>query len=99
MQTRDAVRMTATVSGWVQGVGFRWSTMAYAQTLSLVGVAENQVNGDVLVVAEGPEPECRKLLEWLRGNGPRSIRRPGRVEDVSARFGPAHGDFRRFTCR
>ena len=44
MDVSDAqapVRLTATVQGYVQGVGFRWSTMALAQSLKLVGVAEN----------------------------------------------------------
>jgi acylphosphatase len=93
------VRLTARVEGYVQGVGFRWSTMALAQTMKLVGVAENLPNGDVLVIAEGPEASCQKMLDWLTGTGPRSVRRPGRVEFVDARWGPAQGGFRSFTCR
>lgn len=93
------VRLTATVQGYVQGVGFRWSTMSVAQSLKLVGVAENQPNGDVLVIAEGPRAECQKVLDWLTGTGTRIVRRPGRVEFVDARWGPAQGGFRSFTCR
>lgn len=93
------VRLTATVQGFVQGVGFRWSTMSLAQTLRLVGVAENLPNGDVLVVAEGPRDQCQKVLDWLHGSGPRTVRRPGRVEFVDARWGPAQGGFRSFTVR
>jgi acylphosphatase len=93
------VRLTVTVQGWVQGVGFRWSTMALAQSLKLVGVAENLPNGDVLVIAEGPRAECQKVLDWLQGQGSRTVRRPGRVEFVDARWGPAQGGFRSFSCR
>jgi acylphosphatase len=93
------VRLTARVQGYVQGVGFRWSTMALAQTMKLVGVAENLPNGDVLVIAEGPEHSCQTVLDWLQGKGPRTVRRPGRVEFVDARWGPAEGGFRSFTCR
>jgi acylphosphatase len=93
------VRLTATVQGYVQGVGFRWSTMAVAQSARLVGVAENLPNGDVLVIAEGPQVDCQKVLDWLTGTGPRGVRRPGRVEFVDAHWGPAHGGFRSFTCR
>ena len=93
------VRLTARVQGYVQGVGFRWSTMAFAQTMKLVGVAENLPNGDVLVIAEGPQASCQKVLDWLTGNGPRTVRRPGRVEFVDAHWGPAQGGFRSFTCR
>ncbi len=102
MDSSDAqapVRLTATVQGYVQGVGFRWSTMALAKTLELVGVAENQPNGDVLVIAEGAAESCQKVLDWLNGTGPRTVRRPGRVEFVDASWGPARGGFRSFTCR
>lgn len=95
----DRVRLTALVQGWVQGVGFRWSTMAYAQTMTLVGVAENLPSGDVLVIAEGPQADCQKVLDWLQGRGSRVVRRPGRVDFVDARWGPAEGGFRSFTCR
>lgn len=93
------VRLTATVSGWVQGVSFRWSTMTYAETMGLVGVAQNLPDGDVLVIVEGPRADCQKVLEWLRGGGSQVVRRPGRVDSVEARWGPAQGGFRAFTCR
>lgn len=94
------VRLTATVHGYVQGVGFRWSTMAMAQHADLVGYAENLMNGDVEVVAEGQERDCRKLLDWLQGSsGPRTVRRPGRVDAVVPRWGQATGEFRRFSAR
>lgn len=95
----ESVRLTATVSGWVQGVGFRWSTMAQADRMRLVGCAENLPDGDVLVIAEGPRERCQELLDWLQGKGPRAHRRPGRVESVVARWGPAHGGYRRFSTR
>jgi acylphosphatase len=97
--SESPVRLTATVQGYVQGVGFRWSTMSMARSLNLVGVAENLPNGDVLVIAEGPGDACLKVLDWLNGSGPRVVRRPGRVEFVDARWGPAQGGFRSFTCR
>lgn len=92
----DDVRLTARVSGWVQGVGFRWYTMTMAQEFGLVGSARNLSNGDVEVIAEGPSVECLKLLTWLKGGGPRSVRLPGRVDSVSADWGPARGGLRRF---
>jgi acylphosphatase len=95
----EPVRLTAQVSGSVQGVGFRWSTMALARTLDLRGFAENLVDGDVLVVAEGPRSACQQLVDWLQGAGPRVVRRPGRVDRVDARWGAAEGGFRSFTTR
>jgi acylphosphatase len=93
------VRLTAVVSGYVQGVGFRFSTMALAKTMNLPGFAENLLSGDVLVVVEGPQDDCQQVLDWLHGAGPRAVRRPGNVDFVDARWGPAEGGFRSFTCR
>lgn len=93
------MRLTATVSGRVQGVGFRWSTMMHAQTMGLVGSAQNLPDGDVMVIVEGPRSDCRKVLEWLYGAGAHAVPRPGRVDSVDVRWGPAEGGFRSFTCR
>jgi len=63
----DEVRLTASVEGRVQGVGFRYWTRAQARALGLSGSATNLPDGRVEVVAEGPRPACEALLEWLRG--------------------------------
>ena len=85
-------RLEATVSGVVQGVGFRYWTLGEAEKLGLVGSAGNLPDGTVRVVAEGPRREVEALLAWLR-----SGETPGRVEHVEAGFGPATGDFSRFS--
>jgi len=59
------VRLTAWVTGRVQGVGFRWWVRANALELGLVGFAENLADGRVKVVAEGTEDSCRELLARL----------------------------------
>lgn len=78
------VRLTAFVTGRVQGVGFRWWTRVRALELGLIGSATNLADGRVEVVAEGPEPACRSLLELLPAG-------PGRVGYVAERWGPARG--------
>lgn len=75
----DDVRLTAWVHGYVQGVGFRWSTRSRALELGLTGYASNQPDGRVLVVAQGPRADCERLLEWLRGGST-----PGSVDKVIA---------------
>ena len=65
-RSTDPIRLTATVHGYVQGVGFRWSTMAMAESLNLVGFAENRYDGDVQVVAEGPRDACQKVLARIK---------------------------------
>jgi acylphosphatase len=86
------VRLTAFVKGRVQGVGFRWWTRARALELGLVGSATNLDDGRVEVVAEGPEPACRALLELLPGG-------PGTVDFVAERWAAARGGLRGFVER
>lgn len=93
------MRLTATVSGYVQGVGFRFFTRAVAMAHDLVGVAENRPDDTVLVIAEGPRVDCEALLDWLQGSRRDATRRPGRVDFVDARFSPAEGGFRSFNGR
>ncbi len=91
------VRLTAVVHGYVQGVGFRWTTLTVANRLKLHGSAENKMDGTVEVIVEGPRAACEQLLGWLQGDGSRGVRLPGRVERVNARWSPATGEFRRFS--
>jgi len=106
------VRLTAWVSGRVQGVGFRWWVRASAQELALTGFAENLADGRVKVVAEGADDRCRDLLSRLEddggggyGSGPeraagvRLLARPGRVTGVAHRWSAAVGDLAGFTAR
>ena len=46
------MRLTALVSGTVQGVGYRLFIQRYARDLGLCGYAENLSDGKVEVVAE-----------------------------------------------
>ena len=85
-------RLTARVTGRVQGVGFRWWVRRHAEGLGLVGWV---MNGDddrsVDVVAEGPT-QALAALERLLNAGPSGAR----VESVDAHRGPVSGEFDRF---
>ena len=82
MSAPDA-RLTASVHGQVQGVGFRWWTRSRALELGLTGYAANQADGRVLVVAQGPREAGEKLLALLQG-AESWPPRPGRVDKVVA---------------
>lgn len=88
------VRLTALVSGRVQGVGFRWWTRCRALELGLVGQAANLPDGRVRVEAEGPRHSCEQLIELLRGD-----LTPGFVGSVEASYGPAQGSWTGFVER
>ncbi|MFG1754315.1 acylphosphatase [Streptosporangium sandarakinum] len=90
----SAVRLTAWVRGYVQGVGFRWWTRSRALELGLVGWARNTADGRVEVVAEGPREPCEELLALLRGG-----RTPGRVDGVVERWSEAKGSSTGFAER
>lgn len=88
----SAERLTARVSGRVQGVGFRWWTRRQAEMLGLSGWV---MNGDdersVELVAEGDASALDELERRLH-SGPEGAT----VESVDARRGPASGEFDRF---
>ncbi len=65
----DNERLTALISGHVQGVGFRFYVQRNALDLGLTGYAENLGDGRVEVVAEGLRSELEYLLVKLK-NGP-----------------------------
>lgn len=52
------------VSGKVQGVYYRASTVKKAQALGLCGWVRNLEDGRVEILAQGPLPELKQLLAW-----------------------------------
>ncbi len=73
----------AFVSGYVQGVGYRWFARQQAQTLGLAGYARNLRDGRVEVVAQGPRESLLRFVEALR-RGPEGAS----VDDVEVRWEP-----------
>ena len=76
------VRVTVTVRGRVQGVGFRWWTRARALELGLAGHARNTSDGRVEVVVQGSRGAITRLVDLL-GEQPSTTHRPGEVVSVS----------------
>ncbi len=66
------------VTGLVQGVFFRASTRAQAQSLGLGGYARNLPDGSVEVLASGDAAALTALEQWLRHGPPQA-----RVEHVA----------------
>jgi acylphosphatase len=87
-------RLEATVSGRVQGVGFRYFVLRVASELGLSGWVANEPDGTVRVVAEGPRSALESLLADLR-EGPRGAR----VDRVTSGWLPASGGTRGFGVR
>lgn len=87
-------RLTATVRGRVQGIGFRMHVLAQARCLGLRGWVRNRASGEVEVVAEGQSEPLRVLLAALR-RGPSGAY----VTDVDMDLSPATGEFPDFRIR
>jgi acylphosphatase len=64
------VRISATVRGQVQGVGFRWFVVRQAHQLGLVGWVANAADGSVVLEAEGDGSAVQRLLELVRTGPP-----------------------------
>lgn len=65
------------VTGAVQGVGFRWSTQAQAQSHGITGWVRNRRDGSVEAELQGLPDAVDRMLTWLR-EGPSMAR----VSDV-----------------
>lgn len=76
--TSEVGAVVGTVSGWVQGVGFRYSTEWKARRLHLTGWVRNLRDGRVELFAQGDPGQLAALEEWLAIGPPAA-----RVEAVS----------------
>jgi acylphosphatase len=79
------------VTGLVQGVFYRQSTVAEAVRLGLSGSVRNLSDGSVEVVAQGPHGAVEQLVAWCRRGPPAA-----RVESVEVAWESPTGDVRPF---
>jgi len=77
------------VSGYVQGVGFRWSTVRAAKNFGITGFVKNLPDGSVYIEAEGSAKQLKSFVDWC-------IKGPGHVESVTTdQYPPVnYNDFR-----
>lgn len=84
-------RVTATVSGRVQGVGFRYFVVRSATSLGLSGWVRNRADGAVELLAEGPRGALEELVETVRRGPPGA--RVTSVETAWQEGAPEHHGF------
>jgi len=87
----ENARARITVSGRVQGVFFRASTVEQAAALGLAGEVRNMMNGDVEILTEGDKEKIEKLIAWCRVGPP-----PARVDSVDVTWEEYRGEFTGF---
>jgi acylphosphatase len=82
------------ITGRVQGVYFRASTVEEARRLDLTGWVRNCPDGSVEALAEGARPMVEKLIAWCH-QGP-----PGaRVKRVEVTWQKPANNLERFTIK
>lgn len=84
-------RLSMTITGSVQGVGFRWSAREAAVGFRLTGLARNLPDGSVQIIAEGEREQLQKLLAWAR-QGPRLAK----IGAVAVEWDEPSGGFKEF---
>ena len=87
------VRAHLLVSGRVQGVFFRQSTLVEAQNLGVNGWVRNLMDGRVEAVFEGEEHSVKTLVNYCRQGPPAA-----RVNNLEVSYGPFKGEFLNFTA-
>lgn len=90
----NIARVHIKVTGRVQGVYYRASTVQEAQNLGLTGWVMNCPDGSVEAVAEGAKPNLEALVAWCH-QGPQGAR----VANVHTRWENAANNFLGFTIR
>jgi len=88
----DEKRVHLTISGRVQGVGFRYFTYMNGINRHLHGWVRNRINGNVEVLAEGPQDQLTALIREIR-KGPEMAQ----VLDVDLEWSEAQADLPPFT--
>jgi acylphosphatase len=66
----DRTAISATITGRVQGVGFRFATARTARELGLTGWVRNTATGGVEVWAQGESEALDRLAAFLRVGPP-----------------------------
>ncbi|MGD8353084.1 MAG: acylphosphatase [Pseudomonadota bacterium] len=76
-------RAVLIVSGRVQGVFYRDSTMRKARELNLAGNVQNQPDGTVRIEAQGPPEALKNLIRWAYDGPPAAV-----VTEVKVSYSP-----------
>jgi len=80
-------RITATFTGRVQGVGFRYTTRNIARRFAVAGYVRNLPDGRVELVAEGTLSEVRAFIDDIDSQMSHHITK------TTADTGEANGEF------
>jgi len=84
-------RVEIIVTGFVQGVGFRYFVYRKATELNLIGYCKNLPSGEVLTIAEGLRHDLEELVKYVKV-GPMGAH----VSRFTTEWLPATDEFNKF---
>ncbi len=84
--SHEQIRAHVFISGRVQGVGYRYSTVDKANELGLSGWVRNLPDGRVEAVFEGTKAAVEEMIKWCH-QGPRGAV----VKDVAVEYEAPEG--------
>lgn len=79
------IRRRVSVSGLVQGVGYRYLARKHAERLAVTGWVRNVSDGTVEVEVQGPPTAVREMLRRLEQGSPESRVTGVAVSDLDLR--------------
>ena len=82
----NSIRAHVIVSGTVQGVGYRFSTLDEAKSRGITGWVRNLPDGRVEAVFEGSEEVVKEMIRWCHQGPPTSV-----VKDVIVEYQKSEG--------
>ncbi|MDR2094253.1 MAG: acylphosphatase [Treponema sp.] len=88
---KDGSAFFASISGRVQGVGFRYFCLREAQRCGVSGWVRNTEDGKVEVLAEGPSSRLNPFLRYLHEGPPHA-----RVDAVEYEIRNVEGRYKSF---
>ena len=59
------IQYEITISGRVQGVGYRYFVFQKANEMGITGWVKNSVDGGVIIMAQGIEAELKTFIDYL----------------------------------
>jgi acylphosphatase len=93
MGTQTMNRRTYYFTGYVQGVGFRFTARQAAAGHRVTGFVRNLSDGRVELILEGPDAEMDGVLDRINAELGENI------NNTTCDTGPATGEFRGFEIR
>mgnify|MGYP002356675458 CR=1 FL=1 len=82
------------ISGRVQGVGYRYSTLYKAQSLGITGWVRNTYDSKVEAFFEGDENAVEEMLRWCQSGPSMAF-----VSNIDLRRKTYSGEFRDFSIK